>query len=78
MVNDDEPCELCMKHKAIGEKLPKVKYLLFTRDKAVPSTGLSVRFGTFGRVYFMEDPGLKDDLLGSDSVMEKNIKGWSI
>ncbi len=52
---NDEICELCEKHKEIGEKLPKSNYIAFLSKTNNSVKGIEVSFGEFGIAYLLDE-----------------------
>jgi len=50
---NDEVCELCEKHKEIGEHLPKAGYIAFLSSANNSIHGCEISFGRFGAVYLI-------------------------
>ncbi|MEK6590951.1 MAG: type III-A CRISPR-associated protein Cas10/Csm1, partial [Nitrospinota bacterium] len=73
--DDKKPCEWCKQHKEIGEKLPKMGYLIFaSSDEKLGDSLFEIPFSQFGIVYIIpKETFLKDNWLKMDIQKINNL-----
>lgn len=66
---NDEICELCKKHKEIGERLPKTEYISYLSKPNKSIKGLEIPFENFGAVYLLSSKEYYERLLELQEVI---------
>lgn len=75
---EDAICYLCEKSNEIGNKLPKIKYIVFGKNITNQNNITSITLGDFGTVYLVEEENIykfkdaEEILLLNDTTFEKN------